>query len=112
MADSNGEFRINTPGVLAPGTGSGYMPVIIDDVVAPRYPDSGEVGAVISVFRPGELAPIEGLSAIPIPRGAMLCYIEPETAEKMRPLLYAAIRRQQEQLKREQAARGQMGRRG
>lgn len=109
MANSDDAFRINTPGILAPGTASGYLPVLITDIIEPQYPAGNELGATLTIFRPGELAPV--VMNIPIPYGSILCYIEPETAAKMRPQINAAVRRQREQLQREQAARGEMGRR-
>lgn len=107
------EFKINTPGVLASGTAGGYMPVIIDDIIPERYPDNGTpLGATLAIYRPGELEPVKGLEKVPIPRGAMLCYIVPEEAINLRPAYQQVMRAQQERLRQEMIARGEMGRRG
>jgi hypothetical protein len=110
MADE--DFRINTPGLATPGTSAGFTPCIIDDIVPPRYPDVGEVGCTIAIFRPGSLVPIEGLSKIEIPRGAILCYILPEQAHHMRPIINEIKRRLQAAMVEERRRLGEMGHRG
>ncbi len=112
MAEQHDEFRVNTPGVATPGTSAGFTPVIIDDIVPPRYPDDTEVGCTLAIYRPGSLVPIEGLSRIEIPRGAILCYILPHEALHMRPVINAMKRQLQAKIREEMERRGAMGRRG
>jgi hypothetical protein len=111
MADENGEFRVNTPSLATPGTGTGFQPVIVDDIIPPRYPETGtEVGCTISIYRPGELVPIEGLARIEIPFGAILCYIMPHEAVNMRPAIQALRRMIEERIRQERQRLGEMGR--
>jgi hypothetical protein len=112
MPEPQDEFRVNTPGVATPGTAAGFMPAIIDDIVPPRYPDDGEVGCTLAIYRPGSLVPIEGLSRIEIPRGAILCYVLPHEAVHMRPAINEMKRQLQAKVRQEMERRGAMGRRG
>lgn len=113
-------FNVNTPGIATPSIGQGLLPVIIDDIVearehlqslmAGRAGPGYTNGCVIHIHRPGELEP--AVPPIHIPQGSILCFIDPETATRVRPELRQMCKNLRDKITRERQRHAEMGHRG
>jgi hypothetical protein len=92
MADKH-VMPIHTPTIGTPGPQQGIMPIILDDIIPPRYP----AGCNLVFQRPGELGVVV---TIAIPVGAMVCVITPEEAVGLRVLYQQSKAKMEAEVKR------------
>jgi hypothetical protein len=92
MADKH-VMPIHTATIGTPGPQQGILPIILDDIIPPRYP----TGCNLVFQRPGELGVVV---TIAIPVGAMVCVITPDEAEGFRPQYYKAKAQMEAAVKR------------
>lgn len=105
---SDNEFRIPSQGPGIPDHAlSQGIPQIIEDVIEPKYPHNGELGAFLIFQRPGEL----GFVGVPVPiaYGAMIAVIPVGMAQIVRGEMAKAIALQKAAAEKAARSNGRVG---
>lgn len=101
------EFRIPSqgPGIPDPALSQGIQ--IIEDVIEPKYPNTGELGAFLIFQRPGEL----GFVGVPVPiaYGAMIAVIPIGMAQILRGEMAKAVALQKAAAEKAARSNGRVG---
>lgn len=81
------EIPASAPSLVTPGLNQGINPIIVDDIVPPRYPE----GCNLTFQRPNELGVV---FTTQLPVGCMVLLLLPEDAQHVRPIMKALQQRQ------------------